>query len=172
FKNRLYFDLQLNSCVYLYITSTFMAIYPANLRNFRGFRRGIIDEYGIQNRAGIISGDFTRDDIGEDYDIVFSALSFAGNNEETLAFYIKVYAALKKGGLFILQTFTVDNDRKGPLFTISSDLREYMSGVKNRHSFTEREMLAILTESGFTGEQIVDMSEWWGMPTRMIIARK
>lgn len=131
-----------------------------------------INKYEMQDRAAIITGDYTQDDIGADYDIAFSALSFAGDKKETLSFYSKVYAALNKGGLFILQTFTIDNDRKGPLFTLSSDLREYMSGVQNRHSFTEQEIIDILTESGFTTEQFVDMSEWWGMPSRMIVARK
>lgn len=131
-----------------------------------------INKYEMQAQASIITGDFTQDDIGTDYDIAFSALSFAGDKEETLSFFAKVHASLNKGGLFILQTFAIDNNRKGPLFTISADLREYASGSPNRHFFTEHEMTEFLTQSGFTNVQIVDMQHWWGMPTKMIVVRK
>lgn len=131
-----------------------------------------INEYGLQKRASTITGDYLKEDIGLDYDIAFCAMSFSGNKEDARFFYRKVAASLNKGGLFILETIAIDNDKKGPLYAVSSGLREYMNGKTDECFFTEKEHLELLIEAGLAGEQIVDMSECWGMPTKMIIARK
>ncbi len=131
-----------------------------------------IDRYGMQERVRTMSGDYTKDDLGSGYDMAFEACSFGGRGDEALAFYRQVAAALKDGGLFIRLTFTIDDDRSGPLTSLIWDLKEQITGQSKMHMKTTSELYETLAKAGFDREKVIDMAEWSNMETRLIIARK
>lgn len=131
-----------------------------------------INQYGLGNRVKVMTGDYTKDDIGNNYDIAFCALSFDGNREESITFYRKVCKALKHDALLMLQTYTIDDDRKQPLTTLIWDLKHSMWGNGQIHIHTNAQLFSIFEESGFKGEEVIDMSESLTMPYRLVVARK
>jgi hypothetical protein len=134
--------------------------------------QGYIDRYGMQGRVTTMSGDYTRDHIGSGYDIAFEACSFGGRGDEALAFYRQVAAALKDNGLFIRLTFTLDDDRSGPLTSLIWDLKEQITGHSHMHMKTTSELYEILAEAGFQQERTISTEQWSKMETRLIVARK
>jgi predicted O-methyltransferase YrrM len=131
-----------------------------------------INKYGMQYRVKTMTGDYTKDSIGSNYDIAFEACSFGGKTDESKSFYQRVSNALNENGLFITQTFTIDDDRTAPLSSLIWDLKEQMTGHSHMHIRTNAELFEIFEETGLVGERVIDMSESFTMPTRMIIARK
>ena len=67
--------------------------------------REIISEYGLQDRIGVLAGDFTKDDIGNDYDLVRTSdtLSFFPDKKKLEEICKKVYQSMNPGGVFISQ---------------------------------------------------------------------
>jgi predicted O-methyltransferase YrrM len=131
-----------------------------------------INKYGMQSRVKTMTGDYTKDDIGSNYDIAFEACSFGGNADESKSFYQRVCNALNDDGLFITQTFTIDDDRTAPLSSLIWALKEQMTGHKHMHIRTNAELSNIFDEVGLIWEKVIDMSESSTMPMRTIIARK
>lgn len=131
-----------------------------------------IDRYNMGERVTTLSGDYTKDDLGSDYDIAFEACSFGGNSEDSKSFYRQVWKALRDGGLFVRLTFTIDDDRTGPLSSLIWDLKDHMTGHSHMHRKTTSELFDTLCEAGFQEARIIDMSSWSFMPMRMVISRK
>lgn len=131
-----------------------------------------IDRYGLGERVQVMSGDYQKDTIGADYDMVFEACSFAGTNSEHRSFFRKIASVLTDDGLFIRLTFTLDDDRTGPLEPLVCELKNHLSGKNHGFTRTNGEAFQLLSESGLQGEKIIDMSPWCFNPMRLIISRK
>jgi hypothetical protein len=119
-----------------------------------------------------MSGDYTKDDIGADYDMVFEACSFAGSNSEHRSFFQKIASVIVDGGLFIRLTYTLDDDRTAPLEPLIWELKNHLSGKNRGFARTNAETFQLLAESGLRGEKIIDMSPWCFNPMRLVISRK
>lgn len=137
-----------------------------------GMTQGYIDRYGMGDRVKTMSGDYTKDDIGSGYDIAFEACSFGGDNNASDIFHSQVSRALNEGGLLVRLTFTIDDDRTAPLSSLMWDLEEHMTGHGHMHMKTNSELFKTLDKAGLSGEKVIDMSQWSGMPMRIVIARK
>ena len=131
-----------------------------------------IKRYNIGEKVKTMGGDYTKDDMGSEYDIAFEACSFGGNADQAKSFYRNVATSLTDGGLFISQTFTIDDDRCAPLRNLIWDLKEQVSGDGHMHLKTNSEIFQMFEESGLEGEKIIDMSQDLSMPMRLVIARK
>lgn len=140
--------------------------------NVAEIAQSYIDGYAMRDRVHAVGGDYTKDDLGSGYDIAFEACSFGGNVEQAKSFYQRVAVSLKDGGLFITQTFTIDDDRTTPLRTLIWDLKEQITGDGHMHLRTNSEMFAIFGEVGLKGDKVIDLSESMSMPMRLVVARK
>lgn len=67
--------------------------------------REVISKYGLDDRIGVLTGDFTRDDIGSDYDLVWTSdtLNFFPDADKLEEICKKVYQAMNPGGVFVSQ---------------------------------------------------------------------
>jgi Precorrin-6B methylase 2 len=79
-----------------------------------------IEEYGA-NRVRILSGDFTKDDIGHGYDAVFSSFNPSCNEPAMIQ---KIVEALSPGGDLILRRFK-DSSREGALQRLDWNLQGF-----------------------------------------------
>lgn len=131
-----------------------------------------IKKYGMQGRVKVCSGNYMQEDFGNEYDIVFEALSLEGGETEARLFYKKVTDALKPGGLFITQLFTLDDSETAPLSTLTLDLKEKITGHKQMHLMTNRKLFELFDEAGLVGEQILEIPIGSELHIRMAIARK
>jgi hypothetical protein len=107
--------------------------------------------YRMKDRVKTMTGDFTKDDIGSGYDIVFEAHAFSGDRDELKSLYRKVSDALNDDGLFISQTFTLNDDGTGPIGPLIEELWHYMTGHET-HLLTNAELFDIFEEMGLFGE--------------------
>ncbi|NPV61946.1 MAG: hypothetical protein HPY61_04830 [Methanotrichaceae archaeon] len=131
-----------------------------------------IERYGLAERVKAVKGDYTKDQIGSDYDIAFEACSFGGNADQARSFYSRVAESLNAGGLFIAETFTLDDNRKAPLRSLIWDLKEQISGDGHMHLRTNSEIFSMFEKVGLRGESVIDLSEKMAMPMRLVVARK
>ncbi len=131
-----------------------------------------VDRYGLKERVQVMSGDYKKDDIGLNYDMVFEACSFAGTTSEHMSFFHKIATVLKDEGLFIRLTYTLDDDRTAPLEPLIWELKNSLTGKNQGSTRTNSETFKLLADAGLQGEAIIDMSPWCFNPMRLIISRK
>lgn len=78
--------------------------------------RRLIKEAGLQKMISLKAGDFTKDDIGNGYDMIFiSQIFHAYGPEACMALLRKCYASLNRGGRVVVQEFYLDETKTGPL---------------------------------------------------------
>ena len=131
-----------------------------------------VNRYGLQNRVRTMTGNFLYDNLGENYDIVFEACAFEGDDVNFRLFSRKVASALKTGGLFICLTFALDDDRNGPLLPLLWDLKNHLTGSGHRMMRTNAALVQLLAWAGLETEEIIDLSPWCKTPLRLFLARK
>jgi predicted O-methyltransferase YrrM len=131
-----------------------------------------IEKYSMQDRVRALSGDYLLEDFGNDYDIVFEALSLEGGEREAKILYQKVADSLNPGGIFITQLFTLDDSETSPLSTLTLDLKERITGHRQMHLMTNKKLFGLFDNVGLVGEQILDISMGADLHMRMAIARK
>nr|NJM02569.1 methyltransferase [Desulfobacula sp.] len=129
-------------------------------------------QYGAADRVSAMAGDYTRDDFGKDYDIIFEACSFGGNTSVMQNLLRKISSSLRDNGLFIHLTFTLDNDGKGPIEPLLWDLKNHLVSDPPWTLMTDEEIFRQLSGTGLKGEQIIDLSESASGPFRLMISRK
>jgi protein-L-isoaspartate O-methyltransferase len=131
--------------------------------------RKYVDAYNAE-RIHIIPGDFYKDDIGRDYDAVFSSFNQSCSDPVLIP---KLVQALKPGGDLILRRFK-DSSRDGALKVLDWNLvhfegkkigsKPHSSGkVMSREGYIEQ-----LKAAGFTGINVVSVDEI----SEIIFARK
>lgn len=135
------------------------------------FTEDYIRAYGMQDRVRTMAGDFMKDDIGSGYDIILGLCSIGGEKEHIYSLYDKVASSLNPGGLFVISDFTLDDDGKGPLLTLSWEIEGLMKGNDFQHlrnvEFSEK-----LKRHGLCTIDIVDMLGVVDVPMRLIVAKK
>ena len=69
----------------------------------------IISEYGLQDRIDVMGADFSKDDIGKDYDLVWTSdtLEFFPDKDKLEEICKRVYQSMNPGGFFVSQQITV-----------------------------------------------------------------
>jgi hypothetical protein len=131
-----------------------------------------IRRYAAADRVSAMAGDYTRDDFGKGYDIIFEACAFDCNALMMQALLRKISSSLRENGLFIRLTFTLGNDGKGPIEPLLWDLKNHLVSDPPWTLMTDEEIFRQLSGAGLKGEQIIDLSESASGPFRLIISRK
>ena len=131
-----------------------------------------IDQYSLTEQVATRSGDYLHDRLGTNYDIIFEACSFGGDIQDFRSFFQKVSAAMNTGGLFIRLTFTLDDNRNGPLLPLLWNFKNHLIGNGRKMAMSNAELSQLLDWAGLKTEKIVDMSTWCMNPLRLIISRK
>lgn len=123
-----------------------------------------LEQYGMQGKIKIIAGDFTKDDIGNGYDIVFvSDVTISGILK-------KIYDALNENGVLIYRRWTINDNRTSPLTSVLFDFMLAMMRSEHR-VYTLGEYIRLLDAAGFSSTRILDISSPQD-PTKIIIAKK
>ena len=121
-------------------------------------------------RVRLLPGDFFRDELGTDYDLVFSAYNPAGKRAELIP---KVFRCLKEGGTYVNQQFFPEGDR---FFTTedldwnlwSFGMRKGLKAYTFEGDLDLKEYLEALERGGFRVRDVLEMRRG----DKMIIAQK
>ncbi|MEW6108600.1 MAG: methyltransferase [Nitrospirota bacterium] len=118
----------------------------------------LIEEAGLGDKIRLLPGDFTKDNIGNSYDMVFiSQIFHAYTADECLSILGKSYASLNNGGHVVAQEFYLDEKRtlpmQGAVFSINM-----LVNTPGGRTYTPGEMSAWMKKTGFSdiGCKIID----------------
>ena len=111
--------------------------------------RKLIRRSGLSDRVRLLSGDFTRDDMGKGYDLIFISQIFHAYDEAAcISMLKKSYAALNPGGKVVVQEFLLEETRTDPpwsaLFAINM-----LVNTRGGRTYTPREMITWMKKAGF-----------------------
>ncbi len=123
----------------------------------------------VGDRIKLIAGDFTKDDLGADYDIIFASDVFYRPREELIQILRKVHASLSDGGLLISKHWHIDDlreDATAVFFDLMFSIFDDVDRVYSTPEFCD-----ILESCNFSIIDIVDVSESYS-PSKMVIAKK
>ncbi len=112
-----------------------------------GLPKSLIKEEGLEGRASVIEGDFNKDSIGNQYDLVIAAgvLDFAQNYIDKVS--TKLYNSINNGGYLFVITHGVSEDYLSPKESIVA----WLSGRLNDAEILkdEKSIVNSLVTKGF-----------------------
>jgi SAM-dependent methyltransferase len=118
--------------------------------------RQYIRKAGLDDRMSTLAGDFTTDDLGSDYDLIFvSAIIHSLSEEENQALLMKCSRALNPKGYLVIQDYIMNEDRTfppdGALFAINM-LVNTPAGT----TYTESEVRTWMQQAGLDHIRRID----------------
>jgi SAM-dependent methyltransferase len=127
----------------------------------------LIADSGLKDRIRLLPGDFTKDDLGGTYDMVFlSQILHAYGPESCASLLKKIYRALNADGRAVVQEFYLDETKASPpqgaLFAINMLVNTPLG-----RTYTPKEISGWMRKAGFTKVDIVRLAE-----TVLITGRK
>ena len=133
------------------------------------FAKEFIAGYGMEDQIQLVAGDFTNDDIGNGYDLVFVSHVFyqKGGMKSVLR---KIYDSLDSGGAVILNHWALDENGTGPRISVLFDLYISMVSRDNR-CYTVNEYAGLLREAGFSKVRIFDI-QTPSSPSMIVMGKK
>jgi len=128
-----------------------------------------IKEYGLEDRMGVMGGDFNHDPIGDGYDLIWSssALSLAKDNMDSLT--KKIYDALNPGGVFLVLHEGLTHERTKPNAMVLSMLSMALMGQDM--SFDQGFIADSMLRVGFKSIRSHTLDTDWG-PMDLDLGRK
>ncbi|RXQ95860.1 methyltransferase domain-containing protein [Ancylomarina salipaludis] len=121
-----------------------------DLPNVIPISKRIVEEEGFSGKIEHYSGDYTRDELPLDFDLIFlSAIIHSNSYETNQALVKKCYNSLNAGGQIIIQDWIM-NDAKtepaqGAIFSINM-----LVGVEGGNCYSENEVSQWMKKAGFT----------------------
>jgi len=127
-----------------------------------------IKEANMESKVKLLEGDFFKDELPKDNDIVLlSQIMHSWSKEENKELLRRVYNSLSKDGIIIINEFLLENDKTGPLFPALFSLNMLVQSEGGR-AYTNQEIKELLEEVGFTYQESIHLTG----PVTSIIARK
>jgi SAM-dependent methyltransferase len=123
--------------------------------------RYFIEKYGA-SRVDIIPGDFFKDEIGSDYDLIFSSFNPGGKVPSLIP---KIAEALKPGGVFVTRQVPDENMKSNPIMSLDwnlwtfEDVKKGGSGYSFENSVPFNEYIEMLGNYGLEVFRALDMED-------------
>jgi 2-polyprenyl-3-methyl-5-hydroxy-6-metoxy-1,4-benzoquinol methylase len=130
--------------------------------------RSYVTEAGFADRIQFVAGDLHTDSYGSGFDLVFiSAICHMMGPAENQSMLRKVSEALRPGGRVIIQDYILNDDGTGysmaTLFSLNM-----LVGTKNGSSYSGREYIDWLSQTGFASPHVVELPG----PTGLVVATR
>ncbi|ADB58077.1 class I SAM-dependent methyltransferase [Archaeoglobus profundus] len=123
----------------------------------------------VGDRVKLIAGDFTKDDIGSGYDIVFASDVFYRPREELTQILKKVHESLNDDGILISKHWHIDDlkeDSTAVFFDLMFAILEEVDSVYSTPEFCD-----ILESCRFEVVDIIDIGKSYS-PSKIIVVAK
>ncbi|ACV24176.1 methyltransferase [Methanocaldococcus fervens] len=122
----------------------------------------------VGDKVNLIPGDFTKDEIGSGYDIIFASDVLYRPHEELTKILKKVHASLSDDGILITKHWYIDDlkeDSTAVFFDLMFSILDKVDRVYSTPEFCD-----ILESCGFEVVDIVDISDTHS-PSKIIVAK-
>jgi SAM-dependent methyltransferase len=107
-----------------------------------------VGEAGLADRIDLVAGDYDRDPVGRDFDLVLlSAIIHSNAPAANQALVAQCAAALAPEGRLVIQDFIVDENRTGPPFAVLFALN-MLVGTEAGDTYTESDVRGWMTAAG------------------------
>ena len=123
----------------------------------------------VGNRVKLIAGDFTKDEIGSGYDIIFASDVFYKPREELIQILRNVHASLSDDSMLITKHWHIDDlieDSTAVFFDLMFAIFDEVDRVYSTPEFCD-----ILESCRFEIVDIVDVGESYS-PSKIVIAKR
>ena len=120
--------------------------YPETLK----IAKGLIEEAGLSRNIRLLPGDFTKDELGNNYDLIFiSQIFHAYGQDECLSMLRKSYSSLNPGKRVIIKEFYIDETKTNPITGAVFAINMLVNTPGGR-TYTVKEMTSWLKMTGFS----------------------
>jgi predicted O-methyltransferase YrrM len=118
----------------------------------------IITKYKLQTRIKLQPGDFLKNELGKNYDMVLmSQIIHSYSTQQNLQVLKKVYTSLFPGGRIVLHDFLLDRSRTKPesaaIFAINM-----LVNTETGRTYSRQEVSLWLKQVGFRGIKLISVS--------------
>ncbi|MBF0204532.1 MAG: methyltransferase domain-containing protein, partial [Desulfamplus sp.] len=121
-----------------------------DLPTTRPFAEKTIERFDQQNRITFQSGDFLKDPIEGEYDVVWISHILHGDSPSDCDRIVqKAASVLQPGGMIIIHDFILNNKKDGPLFPALFSLNMLL-GTDGGQAYSEQELMTMLEKAGFS----------------------
>lgn len=128
-----------------------------------------IAEYRMQDRVTTMAGDYTKDPIGNGYDLVWTSATLNFVRQDLAAMFARIYEALAPGGAFISLAEGATHERTRPALFVLENLTYGLAGQDQL--FNKGEIAAAMVDAGFSSVQSISVDTPM-TPLELDIARK
>jgi len=119
--------------------------------------RRYVAEAGLAGRIAVVDGDFHRDSLGQDFDLIFlSAIATTNGARENAALLARAVAAASPGGRIVVRDFIMDDERLRPRFGTLVALTMLVHSRRG-DTYTETEIAGWLRAAGCAGVTRLDI---------------
>lgn len=139
-----------------------------DLPNVCSVAKEFIKEADIESRVEILDGDFFKDELPKDYDIVLlSQILHSWSVEENKTLLKKVYDCLPENGILIINEFLLNENKTGPLFPALFALNMLVQS-EGGNAYTEGEIKGWLEDVGF---EYIETIKLTGPVTALVVKK-
>jgi hypothetical protein len=128
-----------------------------------------IAEYQMQERLSVMGGDYATDPLGEGYDLIWASAALNFVREDLSHMMVRIFNALKHGGVFISLADGATHERTRPPLYILENLTYALQGQDKM--FDKGEIAKAMRGAGFSSLESFTVQTPM-MPMEMDIARK
>ena len=109
-----------------------------------------VEEDGLEERVGTVTGDYNTDELPSGYDLVFlSAILHSNSPEQNISLFKKIYKSLNPGGRIVISDFIMDDDRTSPAFGAFFALNMLVNTTSG-DTYTQSEIKDWIEQAGMT----------------------
>ena len=120
--------------------------------------REVIASYGLSDRVSTCAGDYVVNDFGAGYDVVLMSNMLTQENPESAKKLLRrVYEAMAKGGLLIVQGMFLNAAKDSPAWPALQSLMLSLVYQEGR-GYSHDETQILLAEAGFSNPRVKRMS--------------
>jgi len=139
-----------------------------DLPNVTPLTREYIDQEGLSEKVETVEGDYNKDNLGSNFDLVFlSAIVHINSYDQNKALIHKASKALNPGGQVVIHDFIMDDDRTAPAFGTLFSLN-MLVGTEAGDTYTESEVRSWMGEAELSNVKRKDTE----FGTTLIIGKK
>lgn len=107
----------------------------------------VIDEYGMEDRVETLCGDYMNDPLGDGYDLIMANFTLNFYKDKLDKIIAKVYQSLKPGGIFMVTSDGLTNEKTSPPNAVVGSLATALQGMDM--SFEQGVIAEAMLRAGF-----------------------